>query len=76
MDAVANLFIATFAASSTGLRLPEIGWLGTVGLLTVAYAVGDVRVALLTVAVFVFFGIQGLFVEAAYTSRWSSPPCC
>ena len=68
VDAVANLFTTTFAATSTGLRLPEIGWLGTVGLLTwIALAVGNVRVALLTAVVFVFFGFQGLFVEATYT---------
>ena len=68
VDAVANLFITTFAASSTGLRLPEIGWLGTVGLLGwIAFAIGNVRVALLTVAVFMFFGFQGLFLEATYT---------
>jgi glycine betaine/proline transport system permease protein len=68
VDAVANLFTTTFAATTTGLRLPEIGWLGTVGLLTwIALAVGNIRVALLTAAVFVFFGIQGLFVEATYT---------
>lgn len=68
VDAVANLFITTFAASSTGLRLPEVGWLGTVGLLGwIAFAIGNARVALLTAAVFVFFGFQGLFVEATYT---------
>ena len=68
VDAVASLFITTFAASSTGLRLPEIGWLGTVGLLGwIAFAIGNARVALLTVAVFVFFGLQGLFLEATYT---------
>ena len=68
VDAVANVFTTTFAASPTGLRLPEIGWLGTVGLLSwIAFAVGNARVAVLTAAVFVFFGLQGLFVEAAYT---------
>ncbi|MEZ2389389.1 ABC transporter permease [bacterium RCC_150] len=68
VDAVANVFTSTFAASSTGLRLPEVGWLGMVALLGwIAWAVGNIRVALLTVAVFVFFGFQGLFVEAAYT---------
>ncbi|WP_115788628.1 ABC transporter permease [Arthrobacter silvisoli] len=68
VDAVANAFTTIFAASTTGLRLPEIGWLGTVALLGwIAWAVGNARVALLTVAVFVFFGLQGLFVEAAYT---------
>ncbi|MGO4187897.1 ABC transporter permease [Pseudarthrobacter sp. TAF60_1] len=68
VDAVANLFITTFAASTTGLRLPEIGWLGTVGLLGwIAFAIGNARVALLTVGVFMFFGLQGLFLEATYT---------
>ncbi|TFD21392.1 proline/glycine betaine ABC transporter permease [Cryobacterium sp. TMS1-13-1] len=68
VDAVANLFVTTFAASSTGLRLPEIGWLGTVGLLGwVALAIGNARVALLTVTIFIFFGFQGLFLEATYT---------
>ncbi|WP_426975517.1 ABC transporter permease [Pseudarthrobacter sp. O4] len=68
VDAVANVFITIFAASATGLRLPEIGWLGTVALLSwIAYAVGNARVALLTAAVFIFFGLQGLFVEASYT---------
>ena len=68
VDAVANLFITTFAASSTGLRLPEIGWLGTVGLLGwIALAIGNARVALLTVTIFIFFGFQGLFLEATYT---------
>ncbi|GEP25729.1 MULTISPECIES: proline/glycine betaine ABC transporter permease [Cryobacterium] len=68
VDAVANLFITTFAASSTGLRLPEIGWLGTVGLLGwIALAIGNARVALLTVTILIFFGFQGLFLEATYT---------
>lgn len=68
VDSVANLFTSTFAASTTGLRLPEIGWLGTVGLLSwIAFAVGNARVALLTAAAFTFFGLQGLFTEAAYT---------
>jgi glycine betaine/proline transport system permease protein len=68
VDAVANVFITIFAASSTGLRLPEVGWLGTVALLSwIAYLVGNARVALLTAAVFTFFGLQGLFVEASYT---------
>ncbi|OFI37580.1 ABC transporter permease [Arthrobacter sp. SW1] len=68
VDAVAAVFTTVFAASSTGLGLPEIGWLGTVALLGwLAFAVGNARVALLTVAVFTFFGLQGLFVEAAHT---------
>ena len=68
VDAVANVFTTIFAATETGLRLPEVGWLGTVGVLTwIAYAVGNARVALLTAVVFSFFGFQGLFTDAAYT---------
>ena len=33
----------------------------------IAWAAGNIRVALLTVAVFIFFGLQGLFVDAAYS---------
>ncbi len=65
---VANFFMAVFAASPTGQVIPVMGWLGTVAVLTwIAFAVGNIRVALLTAVVFTFFGIQGLFVDAAYT---------
>ena len=65
---VANFFMAIFAASPSGQVIPVLGWLGTVAVLTwIAFAVGNLRVALLTAVVFTFFGIQGLFVEAAYT---------
>ncbi|MDJ0354648.1 ABC transporter permease subunit [Paenarthrobacter sp. PH39-S1] len=65
---VAGFFMALFAASPTGEVIPVLGWLGTVAVLTwIAFAVGNVRVALLTAVVFTFFGIQGLFVDAAYT---------
>lgn len=68
VDTVANVFMLLFAATPTGLNVPQVGWLGTVALLTwIAFAVGNVRVAFLTAAVFTFFGFQGLFVEAAYT---------
>ncbi|WP_125613247.1 ABC transporter permease [Specibacter cremeus] len=65
---VAGFFMAIFAASPSGQLIPVMGWLGTVAVLTwIAFAVGNVRVALLTAAVFTFFGFQGLFVDAAYT---------
>ncbi|MBG0739709.1 ABC transporter permease subunit [Paeniglutamicibacter antarcticus] len=65
---VAGFFMAVFAASPTGEVIPVLGWLGTVAVLTwIAFAVGNIRVALLTAVVFTFFGIQGLFVDAAYT---------
>ncbi len=68
VGSVAGFFMAVFAASPTGQVIPVMGWLGTVAVLTwVAFAVGNLRVALLTAVVFTFFGFQGLFVDAAYT---------
>lgn len=68
VGAAANFFMAIFAASPTGQVIPVMGWLGTVAVLTwIAFAVGNIRVALLTAVVFTFFGLQGLFVDAAYT---------
>ncbi|MDQ6753210.1 MAG: ABC transporter permease subunit [Actinomycetota bacterium] len=68
VGSVAGFFMAVFAASPTGQVIPVMGWLGTVAVLTwIAFAVGNLRVALLTAVVFTFFGFQGLFVDAAYT---------
>ncbi|NEC85540.1 proline/glycine betaine ABC transporter permease [Streptomyces sp. SID12501] len=48
--------------------LPQIGWLGVVGIAGfVSWAVGNWRVALLTVAGFTFFGLQGLWQESMDT---------
>ncbi|MFD9389448.1 ABC transporter permease [Streptomyces sp. NPDC060000] len=48
--------------------LPQIGWLGVVGLAGyVSWAVGNWRVALLAVAGFTFFGLQGLWQESMDT---------
>ncbi|MBK3641912.1 proline/glycine betaine ABC transporter permease [Streptomyces sp. MBT33] len=47
---------------SGGRPVPQIGWLGVVGLVGyVSWAVGNWRVALLAVAGFTFFGLQGLW---------------
>ena len=48
--------------------MPVIGWLGVVGVAGfVSWAVGNWRVALLTVAGFTFFGLQGLWQESMDT---------
>ncbi|MDQ0930739.1 ABC transporter permease [Streptomyces turgidiscabies] len=48
--------------------LPQIGWLGIVAIAGfVSWAVGNWRVALLTVAGFTFFGLQGLWQESMDT---------
>jgi len=55
----------TSVLSKTDFRpdgLPQIGWLGTLALLTfVAYAVANWQMALLTAAMFFFIGLQGLW---------------
>ncbi|MFV8185279.1 MULTISPECIES: ABC transporter permease subunit [unclassified Streptomyces] len=51
-----------------GRPLPQIGWLGVVGIAGyVSWAVGNWRVALLAVAGFTFFGLQGLWQESMDT---------
>ncbi|MGW7383164.1 ABC transporter permease [Streptomyces sp. NPDC054794] len=48
--------------------VPQIGWLGVVGLTGyVSWAAGNWRVALLAVAGFTFFGLQGLWQESMDT---------
>ncbi|MFR0354267.1 ABC transporter permease [Streptomyces sediminimaris] len=51
-----------------GRPVPQIGWLGVVGIAGyVSWAVGNWRVALLAAAGFVFFGLQGLWQESMDT---------
>lgn len=53
---------------SAGRPVPQIGWLGVVGITGyVSWAVGNWRVALLAVAGFTFFGLQGLWQESMDT---------
>ena len=57
-----------FYQTDTGLGLPIIGWFGMTVLLTfVAFAIGNARVALLTLAVCLFFVLQGLWSDAMAT---------
>ena len=53
---------------SGGRPVPTIGWLGVVGIVGyVSWAFGNWRVALLAVAGFTFFGLQGLWQESMDT---------
>ncbi|WP_333740702.1 ABC transporter permease [Streptomyces sp. IBSBF 2806] len=53
---------------AAGRPVPQIGWLGVVGIAGyVSWAVGNWRVALLAVAGFTFFGLQGLWQESMDT---------
>ncbi|MEU6369391.1 ABC transporter permease subunit [Streptomyces sp. NPDC046931] len=69
--AIDNLvtFVQSLISQPSGSRpVPQIGWLGVVGLTGyVSWAVGNWRVALLAVAGFTFFGLQGLWQESMDT---------
>jgi glycine betaine/proline transport system permease protein len=62
-------FVQHLISQPSGSRpVPEIGWLGVVGLAGyISWAVGNWKVALLAVAGFTFFGLQGLWQESMYT---------
>jgi glycine betaine/proline transport system permease protein len=62
-------FIQSMISQPSGTRpVPQIGWLGVVGITGyVSWAVGNWRVALLAVAGFTFFGLQGLWQESMDT---------
>ncbi|GGL89256.1 ABC transporter permease [Nakamurella endophytica] len=68
VDTVGTAFTQVLSRTDVGLGIPEIGWLGTTVLVTaLAYAVGNVRVAVLTLAVFCCFVLQGLWADAMDT---------
>ncbi len=68
VEAIGSLFTQLFARTEVGLELPLIGWLGTTALLTfVAYAIGNVRVALLTLVGLTVIVSQGLWAETMDT---------
>ncbi|NUR41814.1 MAG: ABC transporter permease subunit [Streptomyces sp.] len=62
-------FVQDLISQPSGDRpLPQIGWLGVVGIAGfVSWAVGNWRVALLAVAGFTFLGLQGLWQESMDT---------
>ncbi|MEU9012610.1 ABC transporter permease subunit [Streptomyces sp. NPDC048479] len=62
-------FIQSLISQPQGGRpVPVIGWLGVVGLAGyVSWAFGNIRVAALAVAGFVFLGLQGLWQESMDT---------
>ncbi|MFK4104060.1 ABC transporter permease [Streptomyces sp. NPDC019531] len=62
-------FVQDLISQPSGSRpVPQIGWLGVVGLVGyVSWAVANWRVALLAVAGFTFLGLQGLWQESMDT---------
>ncbi|WP_425245686.1 ABC transporter permease [Streptomyces sp. NEAU-NA10] len=68
IDTLVTFVQDLIAQPSDGRPVPQIGWLGVVGITGyVSWAVGNWRVALLAVAGFVFFGLQGLWQESMDT---------
>jgi glycine betaine/proline transport system permease protein len=68
VDTLARGVQALIAQPALDRPLPIIGWLGVVALATfAAWALGNLRVALLTAAGLLFIGTQGLWQEAMDT---------
>ncbi|MDX5570628.1 ABC transporter permease subunit [Streptomyces sp. ID05-04B] len=68
IDTLAAFVQELISQPSAGRPLPQIGWLGVVGIAGyVSWAFGNWRVALLAVAGFTFLGLQGLWQESMDT---------
>ncbi|MFF5365452.1 ABC transporter permease [Streptomyces scabiei] len=68
IDSLATFVQELISQPSVGRPLPQIGWLGVVGIAGyVSWAFGNWRVALLAVAGFTFLGLQGLWQESMDT---------
>ncbi len=68
IDNLVTFVQSLISQPSDGRPVPQIGWLGVVGLTGyVSWAVGNWRVALLAMAGFTLFGLQGLWQESMDT---------
>ncbi|WP_424536716.1 ABC transporter permease [Sphaerisporangium viridialbum] len=68
IDEFVRFIQALISQPSFGRPVPVVGWLGVVGVATaVAWLYGNLRVALLTLAGFVSFGLLGLWQESMDT---------
>ncbi|MEU6306857.1 ABC transporter permease subunit, partial [Streptomyces chartreusis] len=68
IDSLVTFVQELISQPGVGRPVPQIGWLGVVGLVGyVSWAVGNWRVALLAVAGFTFLGLQGLWQESMDT---------
>ncbi len=68
VEAVGTVVTHLIARSDTGLGIPQIGWLGLVALATwTAAALGNLRVAALTLVSLVIISLQGLWEPATDT---------
>lgn len=68
IDTLVTFVQELISQPSAGRPVPQIGWLGVVGIAGyVSWAFGNWRVALLAVAGFTFMGLQGLWQESMDT---------
>ncbi|MGW1271358.1 ABC transporter permease subunit [Streptomyces sp. NPDC002491] len=68
IDGLAAFVQELISQPSAGRPLPQVGWLGVVGVAGyVSWAFGNWRAALLAVSGFVFLGLQGLWQESMDT---------
>ncbi|WP_375432934.1 ABC transporter permease [uncultured Friedmanniella sp.] len=68
VEGLGSFFTALFSHTDVGFEIPQIGWLGTTVLLTfLAWAVGNVRVAALTLVGLLVIVSQGLWAESMDT---------
>ncbi|MEV0976216.1 ABC transporter permease subunit [Streptomyces sp. NPDC049915] len=68
IDNLVTFVQSLISQPTAGRPVPQVGWLGVVGLAGyLSWAVGNWRVALLAVAGFTFFGLQGLWQESMDT---------
>ncbi len=68
VDATGTFFTHLISKTDVGLGIPQIGWLGTLILLTwVAFWLANGKMAVLTAVVFFFIGLQGLWPDAMDT---------
>ena len=77
IDSLVTFVQDLIAQPTPGRPVPQIGWLGVVGVVGyVSWAVGNWRVALLAVAGFTFLGLQGLWQESMDTLALTLSAVC
>ncbi|KND42449.1 MULTISPECIES: ABC transporter permease [Streptomyces] len=77
IDTLVTFIQELISQPSADRPLPQIGWLGVVGIAGyVSWAVGNWRVALLAVAGFTFLGLQGLWQESMDTLALTVSAVC
>lgn len=68
IDNLVTFVQSLISQPTAGRPVPQIGWLGVVGITGyLSWALGNWRVALLAMAGFTFFGLQGLWQESMDT---------